>query len=275
MIQIAAITKATVQEAISKKIVVGFFVISAVAILIIALSLYSSGTSAAIDALRPSASDPDGVALREFIRSFQVGIGGFFYPVAVFLSLFITADIVPSTLDKGLIDLSLSKPLSRMKLISSRMLGAVAVAALCLSFFIIGIWLLFFLRTGLLTNGFLIACIPALVSFVSLYAISALIGLLTGSANLGIVIVYIYAAVISLMLESRETFLFNLVTNETLQSIIDVLYYILPQVSAMAEIVAAVIQNNTVESWLPFGVSLGSAAFFFALTFFFFARREY
>lgn len=275
MIQIAAITKATVQEAISKKIVVGFFVISAVAIFIIALFLYSSGMSATIDALRPSASDPDGVALRELIRSFQVGIGGLFYPAAVFLSLFITADIVPSTLDKGLIDLSLSKPLSRMKLISSRMLGAVAVAALCLSFFIIGIWLLFFLRTGLLTNGFLIACIPALVSFVSLYAISALIGLLTGSANLGIVIVYIYAAVIGPVLESRETFLFNLVTNETLQSIIDVLYYILPQISAMAEIVAAVIQNNTVESWLPFGVSLGSAAFFFALTFFFFARREY
>ena len=59
---------------------------------------------------------------------FESGFSGILYVLCTFLAIFATAHLVPRMQEKGTIDLYLSRPVSRVKLILSRYIAGLILA---------------------------------------------------------------------------------------------------------------------------------------------------
>jgi len=275
MIKIFALIRETFLEAFSKKIFVGFMVIATLCLAILGAYCISDGFRETIAQLQPSADDPTGIALREKVRSMYSGIGNSYYTIAILLAIFVTSDIVPSMMEKGIIDLLLSKPLSRTTLLFGKILGGLTVVLVLLMYFTLGTWLIISLATGIWSGGLLWSLLPMLCSFMSLYALMVLVGILTRSAVLGMVLCYLIVAIISALLFSREELLFQVVTSEFWRSIVTFFYHVTPQIRDMAEIAANVIQEKAVTNYMPFVNVIGFSVVFFGISAVTFARKEF
>src|SRR5262245_36044328 len=108
--------------------------------------------------------------------------------VAVLIGIVVTASFVPNMLHKGTVDLLLSKPIRRPTLLVFKYLGGLTFVFLNAAFAIVGVWLLLGLRTGIWAPGFLVCVVVITFFFAVLYAISALVGVLTRSAIICIVL---------------------------------------------------------------------------------------
>ncbi|MBX9584251.1 MAG: ABC transporter permease [Gemmataceae bacterium] len=101
--------------------------------------------------------------------------------VALLVSVIITAGFVPNMLAKGSLDLLVSKPIGRSRLLIYKYVGGLTFVFLLAAFTGAGVWLAVGLRTGLWTPHFL-ALIPILTFyFAVLYSVSTLAGVLTRS----------------------------------------------------------------------------------------------
>lgn len=108
-------------------------------------------------------------------------IGGVGAWIVLLLSVIITAGFVPNMLQKGTVDLAISKPISRTTLLIYKYIGGMSFMVLLTTFLIGGTWLTLGLRNGLWSPNILLA-IPILTFyFAIMYAVSTLVGVLTRS----------------------------------------------------------------------------------------------
>jgi ABC-type transport system involved in multi-copper enzyme maturation permease subunit len=275
MLKIYALIRETFLEALSKKILVGFLVIATLALAALGAYCLSDGFREAIRQLQPSVDDPSGIALREKVRSIYSGIGNFYYAAAILLAIFITSEIVPSMMEKGVIDLLLSKPLGRVTLLFGKVLGGLVVVVALLGYFTLGAWLIVSIATGIWAGSFLWSLLPILLSFMSLYALMVFVGLLTRSGTLGMILSYLFFAILSALLYSREELLFQFVTNEMWRSVVTFCYYITPQLRDMTEIAANIIQEKSITNYIPFVNVAGFSAVLLGASAVVFTRKEF
>ncbi len=100
---------------------------------------------------------------------------------ATILALVSTAGIVPDLVAGGSIETLVSKPISRLRLFITKYLFGLLFATLQVAVFCVGCFLVIWIRGGLLDWGLFMA-IPIVVLFFSyLFAVCALLGLLTRS----------------------------------------------------------------------------------------------
>ena len=101
--------------------------------------------------------------------------------IATILAIISTAGIFPDLVERGGIDLVLSRPIGRTRLFLLKYLSGLLFTALQVTVFTVGSFLVIGLRGGAWEPGLLVA-IPIVVVFYSyLFAICAVIGLLTRS----------------------------------------------------------------------------------------------
>jgi hypothetical protein len=106
--------------------------------------------------------------------------------IILLVSIVITAGFIPNMINKGVIDLYISKPISRSQLLIYKYLGGLIFITVITSFTIGGVWLVIGLRTGIWSPNFL-AVIPLLTFyFAILYAVSTLVGTVTRSTLVAI-----------------------------------------------------------------------------------------
>jgi ABC-type transport system involved in multi-copper enzyme maturation permease subunit len=118
------------------------------------------------------------------VTNILVGVVGAW--VAILLSIIITAFFIPNMLRKGTIDLLLSKPINRGALLVYKFLGGLTFIFINTAFIVLGVFTALGLRSGVWITGFL-WMIPILTFFFAiLYALSALLGVLTRSAIVAI-----------------------------------------------------------------------------------------
>jgi ABC-type transport system involved in multi-copper enzyme maturation permease subunit len=108
-------------------------------------------------------------------------IGTFGSAVTMLLSCIITAFFIPNMLRKGTIDLLLVKPIHRTSLLIYKFLGGLTFMFLNTAIILVGFWLVIGLRSGLWVNGLLLCVFIFTFQFAIFYAVSALMGVLTGS----------------------------------------------------------------------------------------------
>lgn len=204
-------------------------------------SLYADTTSAASKTFADTAIAPnvelrtDGTAvLNDMVKGQMGAYAGVVALAVVFLGIFATASIVPSMMEKGAIDLLLSKPLPRTKILFGRALGGVLAIAINLAFFVVALWLLYGFATGVWHLPFLIwtFAIP-LFTFVVIYSGVILLNVHTESWVLPMSLAYVHLMILGPMLYGRENTLFTFIESTVLRRIIEGLYYILPQTSDM------------------------------------------
>jgi len=163
----------------------------------------------------------------------QMSLTGGLYTGIILFGIIATAGLIPETLEKGLIDIYLSKPLARWQLIIGRILGAVAIIFANALYFLGALWLIFGLKLGVWNAHFLIAPFILTLVFACLYTISVLIGILVRNAVVPILGVLFYQVVVAGLLESRERSLYLLSQNVVYRTIVDGFYYALPQIRAL------------------------------------------
>lgn len=111
----------------------------------------------------------------------QLGIGIWLTWVATILALISTAGIIPEMISGGSIEMLLSKPISRTRLFLTKFATGLLFAGLQVAAFTTASFLVIGLRGGVWEPGLFLA-IPLVVLFFSyLYAMCALIGVLTKS----------------------------------------------------------------------------------------------
>jgi len=202
---------------------------------------------------------------------------------AMFLGIFATAGLIPSMLEKGTVELYLSKPISRIEILLSRSLGACAGIGVNLLYFALGIWLVFGLKAGVWHGGFLLATLASTVVFTFYYSLVAFTALVSRSSGFAIMLAFIYSF-FSGALEMREMSLFQLWDNVVYHRFLDAIYYCTPQLSAMMESSARLIAAFPIPPMMtepgeftamPFLFSFLSACLFYGSAAWYFSRQDY
>jgi ABC-type transport system involved in multi-copper enzyme maturation permease subunit len=197
------------------------------------------------------------------VGALEAGLAGGLMGGVFLFGVFATAGIVPDALEKGIVDLYLSKPIARWQLLAGKSLGAVAVIFANILYFMGAFWLIIGLKTGTWSLHLLGAALLMTVIFACLFSIVAFFGVVSRNMAIAIIGSYLYLLIIGSILQNREQGLFLLSSNALYRSAIDVLYYAFPQVSGMQNQIAAMIVGQKMD-WAPFGQSLASSGAIYA-----------
>lgn len=270
----------TVGEAIRRGTLIFYFIVGTIILLVFALGIGYPLNDPDMVTLFESPiariSQP-GVNIVEFLL-LQLHSSSIFW--IILFGIFGVAGLIPSMLEKGTVDLFLSKPLTRAELLMARALGAVSGIALNLIYFFLGIWCIFGLKLGVWHWGFLSSVIYVVYAFICFFSIVTIAGLITRSAGISIMLAYSFS-IISWGLELREKGLYILWDNVVYHRLLDALYYLTPQLNAMLDNSSRVIGKNpfipyTSEfTFMPFIYSLFSTCFLYFLSCWYFSRQDY
>jgi ABC-type transport system involved in multi-copper enzyme maturation permease subunit len=202
------------------------------------------------------------VGVGEFVGWIQAGVAFVLYPLGILLSVFATASLVPRMLEKGAIDLLLSKPVSRPVLFLSRCLGAFLVTGATLVYLVGGLGVILGLKTGVWNGGFLLSGVVMAIYFGCLLAYLALAGVVLRSTTTSIMIaalVYLVSLVVRAPHANADWPL--LITGRSwrilAQILVEALYHGLPRTYDIGQLVADLILGRESAAW---GAVVGSAA---------------
>ncbi len=106
--------------------------------------------------------------------------------VILFISVVITSMFIPNMLQKGTVDLAISKPITRPTLLIYKYIGGLTFTLLLTTFTIGGAYLAIGLRSGMWNHMFLLSIPLIVMYFAILYAVSTLIAVFTRSAIVAI-----------------------------------------------------------------------------------------
>ncbi len=115
-------------------------------------------------------------------------VNGFGAWVAVLIGVIITASFVPNLLEKGAVELWLSKPIRRPSLLICKYLGGLVFVFVLTAVTVLGVWTAIGLRSGLWTTGFLIVIPAVTFYFALLYSVSTLAAVFTRSTVVAILL---------------------------------------------------------------------------------------
>jgi ABC-type transport system involved in multi-copper enzyme maturation permease subunit len=263
--KLLALIRMTLRELAAKATIIILAAISTIVLLGLAAAVSTNVT-------------PDGIVLQMFgqqaspplpeeqviatLRGMQAGLAGGLFTGIILFGIFATAGVIPDALEKGTVDLYLSKPIARWELLLGKYLGAVVAICVNVLYFMIGAWLIFGLKCHLWDLRLVLSTLTITFMFACLYAIVAFLAVLTRNTAVSIILVYLYLFVLGPVLQNREATLYLISENNIYRGILDGLYYIFPQLDAMRTSGAKQILAQEMD-WKPFVQSLLSAALFF------------
>ncbi|MEX0602545.1 MAG: hypothetical protein WD295_04330 [Bacteroidota bacterium] len=194
--------------------------------------------------------------------------------------VFATAGLIPSMLEKGTAELFLSKPLHRFQILLMRSVGAVAGIGANILWFSGGVWLIFGLKVGVWHWGYLGSAVAMTYAFLSFFSIVALLGVVTRSAGFTVMFAFAFTF-FSSALENRGLFLDPLWESPFYRAVLDGMYYLTPQLSGMMSHAALLIGSIPTPrgpeqfSLEPFAFSFASSFLLYALSCWYFSRRDF
>jgi ABC-type transport system involved in multi-copper enzyme maturation permease subunit len=222
------------------------------------------------------------------------GLGG---GIALLLSVIITAFFIPNMLRKGSIDLVISKPIGRMRLLTYKYIGGLIFVLIITTFTVGGVWLALALRSGYWNPAFL-AVIPLLTfTFAILYAVSTLVATVTRSAIAAIIVTLIFMLGLYIIGQVKNT-LDTIRSSTDVNNIptwatetVDTLNNILPRYKDLDKLITKILSDGTLTIaeantfglrgieypswWNTLGVSLLYIAVLVGLAGLWFRTRDY
>ena len=234
--RIFALVKGTVRELSSKAVL---YVLAGISTLILVVAALAIGATSSPDGMTITFfGNPIGTPVpQETLATMARGLeatfaGGLFFGVVVF-GVFGTAGIIPDALEKGTVDIYLSKPIARWQLLAGKYLGGIVVIFANIAYFIAGLWLVVGWKVGVWNMHFLLSALLMTYVFACLFAIVAFLGVLSRNMAIPIIGAIVYMLLIANPLEGRQAGLYLLSDSGVYRSIVDGLYYLLPQIPAM------------------------------------------
>ena len=270
----------TVEEAMRRGTLIFYFIVASIILLLLTLGIshpLNEPDLVTLFGMPLAPSSQQGLNVIEFL---MIQLHSLSITWIILLGIFGVAGLVPSMLEKGMIDLFLSKPLTRAELLMARALGAVSGIIINLIYFFLGVWLIFGLKVGVWHWGFLSSTLYVVYAFVCFFSVVTLVGLITRSASFSIILAFFFSLV-SWGLEARENGLYRLWDNVVYRRFLDALYYLTPQLNAMLENSTRVIgklpylSNAPDFTFMPFIYSFFSTCLLYFLSIWYFSRQDF
>lgn len=271
------------REAAARWTLVAYFFLSTIFILIFASAVnldVVDGALAGAKLFGHEVGDTNNVSIEKLVFGAESIFSVVFYGLCTFLSVFATAHLVPRMQDKGTIDLYLSRPVSRIKLILSRYLAGIILAGSNVVYLLGSVWVIVIWKTHVVHPRFLIGGGIILLVIATLLAFSFLIGVVTSSTAVSIMGTYgLY--LISLILVGHERYA-AAVSHEWQASLINGLYWIVPKIVELGKAVVAFVSAGQMPdrldltlTWSPFLTTGGFAVGCLVLACWLFQRKEF
>ncbi len=272
MKNILLITTFTLREALARKIFIIFFVVSSLVITGFAIGFalfdYNSYVQIKVGKLTEQA------ILSEILFGIKGMIVGPLFGGGLLLSIFSTAGIISYLLEKGNIDLFLSKPISRTQLILGKYFGGIAIVFINVAYAIIGLWILIGLKFNNWDLSFLYSIITITFAFALIYTVIILCTILSRGNVLALVVAYVIFFILSPLLASREVF-YNISHNEVLKVTLDALHYIIPQTSELGTLSTKLATQGIIANTEPIWVSCILLILILSGSIFIFNKKDY
>lgn len=215
----------TIKEAIAKKVLLSIFIIFSAVIILILLVINLDP----VEVLPQLMGNDPNFDYNTFVLWFEVQMISQF-PFFIIMTLFIvmSSSFIPSMLDKGTIELILSKPISRAEIIIGKFAGGVIIVFIALTYLMTLIWLIISFKTGVWHFSFLTSIFWYTFIFAVLYSLVILTALVTKSTVLTLIFNMLLLFPITGLLSLRES-AYHLINSKAVEFILDFFYYLLPK----------------------------------------------
>jgi ABC-type transport system involved in multi-copper enzyme maturation permease subunit len=207
-------------------------------------------------------------------RTLQVLIVAPLFGGGLFLSIFSVSSFIPNMLEKGNIDLLLSKPITRPQLIIGKFLGGLLVVLINVAYLVFGIYVLIGLKFGVWTAAFLATIPIILLAFSALYSLIIVIGILTRSSILAMILSYFIFFILSPILAARDN-ISALLDNKFVEIILEGLYYVIPQTYELGALTADLAAGTLLADTGSVIVSLIQSILILYLSIIIFNKKDY
>jgi hypothetical protein len=293
--KVRALLLDTARELLSRRTLLVYFGIVTLTHLLLILALQTDVANGAVTSLRvfgveghassngfaiDNRAMPPGMQAEDLVRYLQIGLTWVLYPIGVMLAVFATASLVPHMLEKGTIDLLLSKPVSRPVLFGARYLGALLIAGANLLYFVGGIGVILALKTGVWNGGFFLSGILMTVYFGALLGFLVLCGALLRSTTIAIMAAaLVYLVSLAVAAPHANADWPNLITSHAGRyatvAVVEVLYHALPRTFEMGTLITSLVLHRPIPSWAPVFWTMVSGGAALALALVWFRRADF
>ena len=270
----------TLRELMAKKVILGLFIVSTLVWVMLSFALNLDIVDGALAGLRIFGQDAQmgsgGAQNMPMLQDIVVGVGQFVagasYWMGILLALFATAPLINSLLERGRVDLLLSKPIGRMSLLGSHLAGVMSVV-FALALYLMGmVWLVMSIKSGIWNPQFLIAILMVVLMFTIMYSVILLVGVSLQSTALSLIVTYglIFCSIIFLAKDQLVPQI-NLPWRQLFLGF----YYVLPNFAEVTQVVVQLAGGEPVESWYPLISSALFGVVVYALAIYRFNRRDF
>ncbi len=249
MKNILTISNFTIREALSRKIIVTFFAISTFVIIVFALLFTLVPFEDLSGLVNANGKDPVDIAT-EIVKVLKLFVVAPLFGGGLFLSIFSTSSFIPNMLEKGAVDLIISKPVSRAQIILGKYLGGILIVLINIAYLIVSLWLLIGLKFGIWDLSFLYSIFTITFTFGSLYSLIILVGVLTQSSVLAMMLSYIIFFVLSPVLAARDTISMFL-NSSLMETLMDAMYYFIPKTSELGSLTTEIALGYGISEYQP------------------------
>ncbi|MGD1006503.1 MAG: ABC transporter permease subunit [Ignavibacteriaceae bacterium] len=234
----------TLREAMARKVFI-FFLIISVLVLIVTGLIFSLSSNISLGA---AGATPFGNP----ITMVEMMIVSPLASLCLLLAIFSSSSFVPVMLEKGNIDLLLSKPVSRDQLLWGKYLGGILVVLLNITFLILGVWLIISIKFSFWDFYFLNIILSITFTFAVLYSLIVLFGVITKGSTLGMMIAYFIFIILSPLLFTAKDKFNAFIENKFLKDLIEAFYYIIPKTSElMGKVTVNLASGKAIEDYQP------------------------
>jgi ABC-type transport system involved in multi-copper enzyme maturation permease subunit len=256
------------REAAARWTLIAYFLLSTIFILIFASAVnldIVNGALAGAKLFGKEVNMPadNQISIEKLVVGFESGFAAVLYFLCTFLAIFATAHLVPRMQEKGTIDLYLSRPVSRTKLLLSRYFAGLILAGSNVVYLLGSIWLIVMWKTHVVHPRFLVAGAVILLVIATLLAFAFVVGVITSSTAVSIMCSY-GLFFFAIMLSGHER-IAAAVSKEWQAWIINTLYWIFPKTAELGQAVVAYVSGNQVPERIAASLSpmpfLTTAAF--------------
>jgi ABC-type transport system involved in multi-copper enzyme maturation permease subunit len=248
-LQTSALVIDTFREASARKIIWGFFGCSTALILFFLLIVRIDVVQGAVATMTIFGKTGQAQDVERMVHLAHGGIAVVLYVFGMLLAVLASAGLIPTIFEPGRIELLLSKPVARYHILLGRYLGNLLVIAANIFYPVLVIWIMFGLKTGVWTAGFVYSSFLTLFIFSVYLSVVLLVGVLWESAVVATMVTF-GLAIMSLILAGR-TNIEKLLSSEWSRDIVRGLYYLLPKVFDIGNIMLQIVQGKEIESWMP------------------------
>ena len=274
MKNIYLIIRFTLKEAMARKVFLFFIGISVLAIILTGLILGLIDAQSIITNMGNQSGN--NFLLKNTVSALEIMIIAPLTGLGLLLAIFASSSFVPNMLEKGNIDLLLSKPVSRDQLIWGKFLGGILVVFLNIAFLVVGIWLIISIKFAYWDATFLLSVLIITFTFAVLYSLIVFCGILTRGSMLGMMLAYFIFLILSPVLALAESKGDVFIRNDTVKAIVKGIYYIIPKSSElMGKMMTDLATGKGISDFQPLISSFLFLIFMMLLSIIFFRKKDF